>query len=220
ARLRAVLNMTATDVDIEELRGEDPDPTTFPSYPGWDQFFGYGAPFQVEGEWYRRGEDGVCSALAREQLRRLARLREFAMYIFHTRDDFERAKRFFEKGVFPFVGKEVRNPKHQARINQLGKVVLYEPIHDAAADHAAHSYSFFVGTRKGQPCCILYPAHKISRETRQPGCAVLIHNDQEFFLLLKSYFLDQQKLIQDGALRDKYRKHVWTPTAGRFELVA
>ena len=42
ARLRAVLNMTATDVDIEESRGEDPDPTTFPSYPGWDQFFGYG----------------------------------------------------------------------------------------------------------------------------------------------------------------------------------
>ncbi len=42
ARLRAVLNMTATDVDVEESRGEDPDPATFPSYPGWDQFFGYG----------------------------------------------------------------------------------------------------------------------------------------------------------------------------------
>jgi hypothetical protein len=42
ARLRAVLNMTATDVDIEESRGPNPDPATFPSHPGWDQFFGYG----------------------------------------------------------------------------------------------------------------------------------------------------------------------------------
>jgi hypothetical protein len=42
ARLRAVLNMTATDVDVEESRGPDPDPETFPSHPGWDQFFGFG----------------------------------------------------------------------------------------------------------------------------------------------------------------------------------
>ena len=42
ARLRAVLNMTATDIDVEESRGPAADPATFPSYPGWDQFFGYG----------------------------------------------------------------------------------------------------------------------------------------------------------------------------------
>ncbi len=37
-----VLFATATDVDVAESRGEEPDPEVFPSQPGWDQYFGYG----------------------------------------------------------------------------------------------------------------------------------------------------------------------------------
>jgi hypothetical protein len=37
-----VLTGTATDIDVPESRGEDADPDLFPSYPGWDQNFGYG----------------------------------------------------------------------------------------------------------------------------------------------------------------------------------
>ncbi len=33
---------SATDVDVVESRGSDPDPDLFPSYEGWDQYFGYG----------------------------------------------------------------------------------------------------------------------------------------------------------------------------------
>jgi hypothetical protein len=33
---------TADDVDVEESRASPPDPDVFPSYPGWDQFFGHG----------------------------------------------------------------------------------------------------------------------------------------------------------------------------------
>ncbi|MEE2827575.1 MAG: FG-GAP-like repeat-containing protein [Myxococcota bacterium] len=37
-----LLVTTATDIDVQESRGEDPDPALFTSYPGWDQHFGYG----------------------------------------------------------------------------------------------------------------------------------------------------------------------------------
>lgn len=33
---------SATDVDVAESQGPTPDPDLFPSYPGWDQYFGYG----------------------------------------------------------------------------------------------------------------------------------------------------------------------------------
>ena len=42
AQLYRVLTQTATDIDVAESRGEDADPELFPSYPGWDQYFGYG----------------------------------------------------------------------------------------------------------------------------------------------------------------------------------
>jgi len=42
AELYRVLTQTATDVDLPESRGENADPELFPSYPGWDQYFGYG----------------------------------------------------------------------------------------------------------------------------------------------------------------------------------
>ncbi|MCO4771784.1 MAG: VCBS repeat-containing protein [Deltaproteobacteria bacterium] len=37
-----LLNSTATDVDIPDSRSLSPDPDLFPSYPGWDAFFGWG----------------------------------------------------------------------------------------------------------------------------------------------------------------------------------
>jgi len=42
AQLYRVLTQTATDIDVAESRGVDADPELFPSYPGWDQYFGYG----------------------------------------------------------------------------------------------------------------------------------------------------------------------------------
>ena len=42
AQLYRVLTQTATDVDVAESRGEQADPELFPSYPGWDQNFGFG----------------------------------------------------------------------------------------------------------------------------------------------------------------------------------
>ena len=42
AQLYRVLTQTATDVDVPESHGDDRDPGLFPSYPGWDQYFGYG----------------------------------------------------------------------------------------------------------------------------------------------------------------------------------
>ena len=40
--LYQLVTMTATDIDLPESRGPDADPELFPSYPGWDQDFGYG----------------------------------------------------------------------------------------------------------------------------------------------------------------------------------
>ncbi len=37
-----LLTMLATDIDVPESRGPDADPELYPSYPGWDQDFGYG----------------------------------------------------------------------------------------------------------------------------------------------------------------------------------
>jgi hypothetical protein len=161
------------------------------------QFFGFGAPFQLEGEWHRKALDGTgeCSDLAREQLRRLTRIDE-AIYIFHTQSDFQRAKNFFESEVFPYAESEIPQPHLRDRLNRKGKIVLYEPIVDLLPHDLLHSYSFFLGTRKGQPCCILYPAHRLRPITRQPEVAVLIHNDEEFFYLLKTYFVDRLKEIE------------------------
>jgi len=37
-----ILFSTATDIDVEESRGDDADPEKYPSYPGFDMFFGHG----------------------------------------------------------------------------------------------------------------------------------------------------------------------------------
>ena len=37
-----VLISTADDIDVEESRGDDPDPEKYPSYPGYDLFFAHG----------------------------------------------------------------------------------------------------------------------------------------------------------------------------------
>ena len=41
-QLTNLLNSTATDIDIPGSRGPDADDDLFPSYPGWDAFFGWG----------------------------------------------------------------------------------------------------------------------------------------------------------------------------------
>ena len=41
-QLTQLLTSTATDVDLPGSRGDSPDPDLFPSYPGWDAFFGWG----------------------------------------------------------------------------------------------------------------------------------------------------------------------------------
>jgi len=41
-QMTLLLNNTATDVDVPGSRGAGADPDLFPSYPGWDAFFGWG----------------------------------------------------------------------------------------------------------------------------------------------------------------------------------
>jgi len=189
-------------------------PYLFGGFDG-EYFLGFAAPFQVEGEWHRRGPTGVCSDLAREQLLRFSRLQNEAIYIFHTAGDFQRALDFFQNGVFPFVAQVLQHPRLQERANRPAKVVLYEPLDDVPSHQNVYSYSFFLGTRKGQPCCILYPASSFT-STRQPQRAVLVHNDKEFYDLLVAYFWEQHRRIQLGDLRNGYRRHVWNPAANRF----
>ena len=42
AEVRQLLIGTVDDIDVELSRGPDADPQRYPSWPGWDQYFGYG----------------------------------------------------------------------------------------------------------------------------------------------------------------------------------
>lgn len=183
------------------------------------RFVGYGAPFQLETAMYDHGgpRPGECSDLAREQLRRLTRIRE-AIYIFHTTEEFDRARQFFEARVFPHAEAVIRNPWRRARLAVRAKVILYQPVTNKAHDISAHSYAFFLGTRRGNPCCILYPSHEISAlPTRRPGVALVLNNDHNLFHLLMNYFNERWNSIDATLGPDcEYVRHVWCPVERRF----
>ena len=42
AEVRQLLIATSVDIDVELSRGDDADPLRYPSWPGWDQYFGFG----------------------------------------------------------------------------------------------------------------------------------------------------------------------------------
>jgi hypothetical protein len=54
AEVRQALVTTVDDIDVPLSRGDDPDPERYPSWPGWDVFFGFGrldAGSAVEAVW-------------------------------------------------------------------------------------------------------------------------------------------------------------------------